>query len=263
MNEKKNDRPSLDEYDEEVVYPERYPNKVLTAIGKGIKWFFCGLAALVFIVMIWRINAMESLPRNMRTLTVTEATYQAYRAAQARGERLEMLTQGEIDPISTNDEAYGYFWVASSVVIPEAEQLQLVVRYNNSTLEHLADDFKLGEIPSREEEVLALRLRVISDATPEDPSDDDEPTAQTSEILLPTGEPVSAQQDVYNFRRYVFDGVTMGKDTIGLCVEFFYVGQAEDEEPLAQLYVWYQGAQPQTVKLTKNDITALNEFGEK
>ena len=158
MNENQSNRPSLDDYDDEAIHPERYPNKTLVLIGKCIKWFFCGLAAMVFIVMIWRINAMENLPKDMQTLTVTEATFRAYEAARARGETLEMITQGNIDPISTNDEAYGYFWVASSVIIPEAEQLQLVVRYNNSTLEHLASDFKLGEIPAREDEVLALPM---------------------------------------------------------------------------------------------------------
>ncbi len=263
MNETQPDRPSLDDYDEEALHPERYPNPILRRVGKGIKWFFCALAALVFVLMIWRIQVMEHLPAQMKTLTVTESTYAAYRDAQARGETLELLTQGKIDPVSTNDQAYGYFWIADSVLIPQAEQLQLVIQYNNSTLEHLADDFGLEQIPSGDDEVLAIRLCVITDATPDDLSDQDEADAQLTQIILPSAEPTGTQRDVYHYRRYVFDAVPVDQTLIGLRVEFYYAGDEQADEPLAELYVWYQGAESKSVKLSKKDIAALEDFGEK
>ena len=167
-----------------------------------------------------------------------------------------------IDPISTNDEAYGYFWIADSVVIPDAQQLQLVVRYNNSTLEHLADDFKLPDIPSRDDEVLAIRLRVITDATPEDPTDNDEEDQWISRTVEPSGTPRVGTKDVYNYRRYVFDGVELTSDLIGLAVDFYYVEAAEAESPIATLFVYYGEAKTETVKLTKDDIKAIENFAK-
>ncbi len=264
MNTNPSDRPTLDDYDDEAArYPQRRQNRTLRCIGKCIKWFFIALIVFVFVLMIWRIRTMEQLPREILTLQVNEATYRAYAEAKARGEEPEMFTQGKIDPVTTNSEAYGYFWLADSVMIPDAQQLQLVVQYNNSTLEHLATDFKLGEIPSRETEVLSLRLRIIRDATPDDPTDDDEESAQLTHTLTPTGSPVAVKKDVYNYRRYLFDGVTIDDDVIGIKVEFYYAGAADAEQPLGELYVYYQEAKNVTVKLTKNDRAALEDFGQK
>ena len=142
-----------------------------------------------------------------------------------------------------------------------AQQLQLVVRYNNSTLEHLASDFKLPAIPSRDDEVIAVRLRVITDATPGDPTDNDEETAWVSHTVEPTGAPRVGKKDVYNYRRYVFDDITMTDDLIGLAVDFYYVGALDAESPITSLFAYYGQAEDETVKLTKEDVNALKEFG--
>ena len=261
MSEYNHNRPSLDELDDEALrHPERYPNPILTKIGKVIKWFFVSLAAMVFVVMIWRINAMENVPSSMKALTVTEDTYAAYLAATQSGQTLQVYTQGLVDPVSTNDEAYGYFWIADAVVIPDAQQLQVVVQYNNSTLEHLADDFKLLDVPSREDEVIAVRLRVITDATPEDPTDNDEEAHWLSQSIEPTGTPRVGSKDVYNYRRFVFDGVSFAKDMIALAVDFYYAGATDAEAPMATLFVYYNGGDDEVVKLTKDDIKAMENF---
>ena len=264
MNENEATRRSLDDYDEEAQrHPERYPSKVVVWIGKGIKWFFLALAALLFIVMIWRINTLERVPSEMKILSVNQATYQAYVQAAERGESLSMFTQGKIDPMTTNEEAYGYFWLADTVLLPDAQQLQLVVRYNNSTLEHLASDYHLAAVPDREETVVVIRLRVIEDATPDDPTDNAKESSWTTYTLEPTGEPRMGQKDVYNYRRYVFDGVPMHRDVIGLVVEFYYAGEADADQPLGELYAYYYEAENEIVNLTKKDQFALEEFGQK
>ena len=264
MNQNNANRPSLDEYDDEAVrHPERYPSKLASVILKSLKWLLLSLAALVFALMIWRINAMENVPKSMKTLTVTEQTYAAYMAAEQRGEKLQLFTQGKIDPVTTTKEAYGYFWIADSVIIPDAQQVQVVVRYNNSTLTHLADDFLLQEIPSREEEVIVVRLRVIKDATPDDPTDnDDEDAWVDAEVLVPLDDVRRGEKDVYNYRRYVFDGVVLDKDVIGLALDFYYVGALDAEQPVASLFVYYVDAENQMVDLTKDDVTAIRNFGE-
>jgi Cdc6-like AAA superfamily ATPase len=130
-------------------------------------------------------------------------------------------------------------------------------------LKYLAEDYQLTEIPSRDTEVLCLRLRVIRDATPDNPEDNEEQDAQIVETLTPTGTPTAARQDVYNFRRFVFDDVVMDDDVIALVVEFYYAGDADAEQPLTELYAYYELAETQRVKLTKKDRQVLEEYGEK
>ena len=263
MSEYEEKAPSLDELDDEAArQPYRRPSRLLRRIGLGIKWFFIMLTAAVFVLMIWRIQTMEKLPRDIRTLSVNEATYRAYDRAEREGKQLAMYTQGKIDPVTTNKEAYGYFWIADSVIIPDAKQLQLVVQYNNSTLEYLASDYRLPAVPSREEEVLSVRLRVIRDLTPHDPSDDNEAEAQTTQTILPAAPPTADQKDVYNYRRYVFDDVIVDEDVIGVVLEFYYAGDADAEAPLGELYVYYEEAENQAVKLTKADRAALQSYAD-
>lgn len=263
MDQNQENNVPVEEYDERAAHPERYPSKVLVVIGKCLKWAGLALAAVVFGVMLWRINAMESLPSEIRTLSVNQALYDAYKAADSEGKMLEMFTQSKLDPVTTNQEAYGYFWVAEAVFIPDAQQLQLVVRYNNSTLEHLASDFKLGRIPAREEEVLLPVVRVLEDATPDNPDDNEEESSWIVHTLTPAEDPRAAQKDVYNFRRYVVDGVVVNNDIIGVVVDFYYIGDPDAESPLGTLYVYYEQATDEAVKLTKNDIAALEKFGDK
>jgi hypothetical protein len=263
MSEYEKKAPSLDELDDEATrQPYRRPSRLLRRVGQGIKWFFVALTAAVFFIMIWRIQTMEQLPRDIRTLSVNEATYQAYGRAEREGKQLAMYTQGKIDPVTTNKEAYGYFWIADSVIIPDAQQLQLVVQYNNSTLEHLASDYRLPAVPDRTEEVLAVRLRVIRDLTPHDPSDNEDAQAQATQTILPAGAPTAEQKDVYNYRRYVFDEVIVDEDVIGVVLEFYYAGDAEAQAPLGELYVYYEQAENQAVKLTKADRAALQSYAE-
>ena len=79
--------------------------------------------------------------------------------------------------------------------------------------------------------------------------------------MEPTGTPRVGKKDVYNYRRFVFDGISMTDDLIGLAVDFYYAGALDADAPISSLFVYYDRAENETVKLTKDDVTALKEFG--
>ena len=248
---------------EEEMHPERRMHPVMRGIAKGLRWFGVAVIVLVVALMLWRINTLERVPSEMQTLLVNEATHAAY---VAHGEDMMVYTQEKLDPMTTNREAYGYFWIDQVLIIPEAKQVQVLVKYNNSTLEHLAADYELSSVPAREESILDLSMRIITDTTPNNLEDIEDEKTWIQETVQPQEDVVSGKKDVYNYRKYIFDGVEISSDTIGLKVDFRFVGAPEsEEEPLASLYVYYQLADNVTVKLTKNDIAALNAYqnGEK
>jgi hypothetical protein len=243
---------------EEQIHPERRPHPVARWIGRILRWLGIALIVLLVGTMFWRIGAMERIPKDMQTLLVNDATHAAY---VAHGKNMTVYTQEKLDPVTTNKEAYGYFWIDQVIILPEAKQVQVLVKYNTSTLEHIASDMELSSVPSRTEDVLDVSMRIIKDATPDTLEDiEDEDTWQQTRIL-PSGEPVHGQKDVYNYRKYVFDNVEITSDTIGLKVDFYYAGQADYEQaPYGSLYVYYQLAEKTNVKLSQNDLAALESY---
>lgn len=243
---------------EEEIHPERRPHPVMRWIGRILRWL--GVALILFVIglMLWRIRTMERIPKEMQTLLVNDTTYAAY---EENGKDLLIYTQEKLDPVTTNREAYGYFWIDQVLILPEAKQVQVLVKYNSSTLEHLAEDLELAAVPSREEDVIDLSMRVITDATPDKLEDIEDEKTWLQSRLAPTGEVVRGEKDVYNFRKYIFDGVDITADTIGLKVDFYYAGNVDYEsDPLGSLYVYYQLADKTPVKLSSADLEALNSY---
>ena len=116
---------------------------------KCLKYAARGLIFGIIALVLWRVLFSGRVPKNMETLTVNDALYEAY---VEKGDGLTMYTQTHA-PVVMEGETAGYFWVCQTVFIPEANQVQVLIRYNNSTLKHIAQDFSLeeDEIPSRED----------------------------------------------------------------------------------------------------------------
>ena len=103
----------------------------------------------------------------MDSLSVNERLVEAYaRDGELRG----MFTQEQRSSTSA-EENYGYFFVTKTVFIPSANQIQIVVRYNNSTLRYTQEDFGLEAAPSRDDDVYDVSLLVVSDLTPDNDED--------------------------------------------------------------------------------------------
>ena len=118
-----------------------------------------------------------------------------------------LLYTQKYDPVNMEDTTAGYFWVSDTVFIPAANQVQVVIRYNNSTLKHIAEDFSLkeDERPTREDEVLDVTLAIAVDPDPTNKT-----TADREIIRIHASEIVSDTTSMYNYRRLVFDDIPEG-----------------------------------------------------
>lgn len=169
--------------------------------GNLIKFAIVAIIAGLIGLLVWRIvssgtpSALDAMIPNDRLA----AAYEEY------GSDLYMFKQDH-KSITTAERNYGYFAITDYYIIPEANQIQLVFRYNNSTIRALAEDYKLSEVPSTSAKLYDLTLVIQTDLTPENNTDNagniEGTVAYTR--LQPTALE-RKQTKLYNYFRYVFE----------------------------------------------------------
>ena len=189
---------------------------ILKRTGKLLKFaVFCLLAAII-ILLIWRLFT-TSVPDSLQTVIPNDKLKAAY--AQ-KGENLYIFEQ-EYDTITRADNNAGYFSIEQAHFIPDANQTQVVFRYNNSTIKHLATDYELDEVPNREQELFDVSLVYYIDLTPEnqddnflDNSDFSNSSVEhnifinpetTTAIRIHHSSKKAEKTNIYNFYKYVFE----------------------------------------------------------
>ena len=237
--------------------------------GRVIKGLFFAVIFSVIALLLWRVFTSGD-PKSMQTLTPNDALAAAY---EEKGEELSLFRQ-EQRSITSGEDNYGYFSVTSCVFIPEANQVQIVVRYNNSTLRALQADYDLAEVPSRDDELFDVSLTVATDLTPDDTEDNlgNDPDSVKMTRVHPTSVTKERKQ-MYNYRRLVFDLGTaelslpqLLEDGLLLAVyaDIYYNEDiAYEEEPYGALCLYTYMDKTLDVSLSKRDKQALNEYLDK
>lgn len=251
-----------------------------------LRWI-CGL--LVFAVsgtLILRI-LLSGDPKSISVLSVNERTAAAYRqygdtwTAYSKGKssitRAEYEGKAGEDHKFLNQNNYGYFGVTQSVIIEEAKQIQLVFRYNNSTIKHLKADYALSEMPAREEHLYDVTLVLAIDLTPEREDDNLTDPLDPESVLLLRVQPdedmtVRTTKNLYNYYRYVFDlpeSVEM-EHILAVYVDIYYVNDItyleEDadiytDEPYGTLCIYDYISKMTPYQLSSSDKKALQGAG--
>ena len=169
--------------------------------GNLIKFAAASVVAAVIIILLWRIIS-SGTPRALDAMLPNERLAAAY---QTHGNDLYIFKQGH-KSVTTAERNYGYFGITDYYIIPDANQIQLVFRYNNSTIRSLAEDYSLAEVPSVEAELFDLSMVIQTDLTPNNKDDNagniDEAVSKTRIF------PVDVRRErtkLYNYFRYVFD----------------------------------------------------------
>lgn len=168
-------------------------------------------------VLLWRVLFSANIPKSIDTLDANDALRAAY---ATYSDDLQLLYQDQAS-VTRAEHNYGYFSVPKCTFIPEAEQVQVVFRYNNGTLKHLAADYELAEIPSREEDLFDVSLILTTDKTPEDKTDNSDPSTLQKERIVPT----SVKREttaLYTYYLLVFENVTVEDTTAGVFVDIYY-----------------------------------------
>ncbi|MCI5512613.1 MAG: hypothetical protein MR471_00650 [Clostridia bacterium] len=186
------------------------------------------IAGLIIIsvnaVLFWRMCAINHTPDDIKALIVDQKLINEY---QKNGEKTEMFFQYQ-DDFTTAERNYGYFSITEFVFIPATEQLQIVVRYNNSTLEAVKKDYGLSEAPPREAGIFDVTVVKTVDLTPDDKSDNDIGEGLSKERIKPTAHKF-VTSGIYNYCRFLFDGVTT-EDAEGIFVDFYYKDDVDYEK---------------------------------
>lgn len=238
-------------------------------IFDAVKLFFRALFTLlviaVFVVLFWRMNAAR-VPAELEVLSPNETLLDAY---TTYGDELEKLTQQQ-NSITRNEENYGYFAVSSAVFLPKANQLQLLIRYNDSTLEALQRDYELDFLPESEKDWYDVTLLLAIDKTPADKTDNLSNHPDSVDLVRVKASEVSAKMHSgrHSYRKLIFDGVDLDEALLAVYADFYYVGDIayldEDFDVYRDsaygtlcLYAFTEAEINQTKSLSKQDKAAL------
>ena len=233
--------------------------------GKFIKFLFLLLIFAINAVLIWRLFS-TSIPSSMKALSPNESLAAAYEEC---GGELYAFSQ-EQRSITSAEGNYGYFSIERATFIPSANQIQIVFRYNNSTLRHTEEDFSLDSPPSRDSEAYDVSLYVVTDNTPEDKSDNlytDDYFAVSTHRIHPTYFEME-RTGLYNYRLFVFDlgelsleSLIENESLISVFADVYYSGAIDyDEKPYGTLCLFDYITETRTVKLSSADRKAIEGY---
>lgn len=169
--------------------------------GNLIKFTAAAIVMGVIALLLWRILS-SGTPSSLDAMTPNGDLAAAY---ETYGADLYIFKQDH-KSVTTAERNYGYFAITDYYIIPEANQIQLVFRYNNSTVSALTKDYSLDPAPTPEEELYDLTLLLQTDLTPDNTADNagDIEGSVAYTRLYPTS--VEREQTtLYNYFRYVFE----------------------------------------------------------
>ncbi len=234
--------------------------------GRIVKFLFFCVIFGVIAVLLWRIFSSDD-PKSMKRLVPNDALAIAY---EEEGDELYLFRQ-EQRSITSGEKNYGYFSVTDAVFIPSANQVQIVVRYNNSTLRSLAEDKGLPSVPDREEDLFDVTLSVATDLTPDNEEDNfgnDEGSVAFTRVHATSV--TSDQKNLYNYRRFVFDlgtaGVTLSElleEELLLAVytDIYYKGDVNyDNSAYGTLCLYDYVTEIEPIRLSKDDKAVLRDY---
>ena len=196
----------------------------MRVFGRVVKWSISLLLCVICGIIIWRLCSSGD-PKEVKYLMGNDALYEAY---DEHGKDLVLQYQMQ-DTITLAEYNRGYFSVTQYVFIPEAKQVQLVFRYNNSTIKHLARDYELEVIPDKSEDLFDVTLVTTTDRTP----DNREDNANTESLAMERYYPTTFERtetSLYTYYRFVFDNIEITPDMLYVFADIYYMGDLNYEE---------------------------------
>lgn len=224
---------------------------------------------LVFGIFIWRF-VTGRVPAELKVLTPDAALAEAY---GQHGEDLVLYTQKQ-NSITRAEKNYGYFVCSQAILIPDANQVQILIRYNDSTLEATERDYGLSEgTLDPESDWYDVTLVVARDLTPENSADNlgSDVGSVSLTRIQPSEVSESLHKGLYSYRRLVFNNVPQDALTLAIYADFYYVDDIsyleEDfdiyaDEAYGTLCLYAYADKNVPLTLTKDDVAALESYIE-
>lgn len=228
-----------------------------------MKVLFVALVLFVYGFLIFRMCSLDSLPNTLDDLVITEGMKNAY--AKSGGD--DFIYQRK-NLFNTDEKTYGLFAVPSYVIVKGADEIQVVFRYNVSTLEKVAEELELSSVPDRNTEglfdlTLSLKHSVgeITDAVEgQETIDYDQPENHYMTLINPD-RVEHFTEGKHNYVRCIFKSVGFDEsNTLGVFLNVYYRDNVNYEElPLGTVRLYHYTTVNKPYPLTKNDKEALTE----
>ena len=222
-----------------------------------MKSIFTALLFGVCGILVWRLFSSGD-PDSVKSLKSNAALLEAY---EEYGDELILQYQYQ-DSITLAEHNRGYFSVTQYVFIPQAKQVQLVFRYNNSTIQHLAEDYGLSDVPSKDRHLFEVSLVTTTDLTPENREDN----AEVSQLKMDRYVASDYHRDttaLYTYYRYVFDNVEITEDMLYVFADVYYTQDINYEEhAYGTLCLYDDESEWVPYKMTNADVVALTKQKE-
>ncbi|MBR5124632.1 MAG: hypothetical protein IKU90_05820 [Clostridia bacterium] len=217
------------------------------------------------IFFIWRAFFSTIIPTEVRYLSANAPLREAYEAALSEERELTVFYQeSQYDTTTVRDKNYSYFSAKEARFIQEANQVQILFRYNNATIRHLVEDYKLAETPDRAEDLYDVTLYVAYDLTPTNINDNAGNNPESVKFVrYHATSSEAATSLMYNYRRMTFDGIDMtvtDAPVLAVYVDVYYLGDLNyDAEPYGTICIYDYAAENTYEPLDKQVIAALTE----
>lgn len=244
----------------------------MSIVGKGFKLMGCLIKVLfgllIFAVcgfLLWRIFSSNT-PDALTDISVNDAIYEAY------GEDGELYAfRQEQGTITRGARSPGYFSITHTVFIPEANQIQVVFRYNNSTIRNLTKDYSLDAEPDRSEDLFDVNLFFSVDLTPENTEDNATISEEGTRTFRCASKLVASEEkSLYNYRKFVFDLDECGEELsellesgtlLAVYADIYYVEDMDLEaEAYGTLCLYDYKTKIEDVELSKSERESVEAF---
>ena len=225
--------------------------------GHIVRGLFSALIFSMCALLCWRVFFSGILPSQMKRLEPNAALKQAL---DANG-TLSLFTQ-EQTSVTRGEGNQGYFGVPRFVFIEQADQVQVVLRYNNGTLKSIREDFGLDAVPPRGERIFDTTLTITTDLTPEDQTDnkDGDPSLH-KERIAPTSCTIDTTL-LYTYYLLTFDNVELTPETLVVYLDIYFEQDVNyDQAALGTLRLYHHEEARIDEELTRKEQKAINAFG--
>ena len=200
----------------------------LWILGHILRALFAALIAFICIFLGWRMVFSKRPAKELRTISDNAVLSEAY---ETYG-KINVMEQPNEVRYTEGEDNYADYHVGWCVFLEEADQVQLLFLYNNSTLRDVSEKLQLSSELPRGKEVFGVELLLLIDVSPEGHVGD--PIIEERVVRATSCE--MGVNRLYTFSRYTFDGVDVNDAVKVVYLDIYYEDGERVELGTMRLY---------------------------